>query len=246
MAIVANVVNGVLQYEYTDSSAKDTSMLGSTDLGYDQFLQLLCAEMQYQDPLEPTSNTDYIAQLATFSQLEATLSQTDSIKEQTDSILESTQSQQLSLANALVGKDVILAIEDGTYITGTVDYIMYENGEIFLAVNDSLYSLSTLDSVADAAYYDAVTLSNTFAEMLKTLPSVDNLDVSYKTMVEQLVELYEGMSSYEQGFVDSDTVITLRKYQTKMEELVAAAEEMESEKVESEETTEETEEVTEK
>ncbi|WP_082223751.1 flagellar hook capping FlgD N-terminal domain-containing protein [Lachnobacterium bovis] len=26
--------------------------------------------MQYQDPLEPTSNTEYVAQLATFSQLE--------------------------------------------------------------------------------------------------------------------------------------------------------------------------------
>ncbi len=236
MAIIASVVNGVLQYDYTDSNAKDTSTLGSTNLGYDQFLQLLCAEMQYQDPLEPTSNTDYIAQLATFSQLEATLTQTDSIEQQTEEMKQNSQSQQLNLANALVGKNVILSLEDDSYVTGKVDYIMYDEGEIYLAVNDKLYSISTLDTVADSAYYDAVTLSNTFKEMLTTLPSVDNLDISYRVMVEQLVEVYEGMSSYEQEFVSADTVTTLRKYQTKMQALVAAAEEAEGPEVVNDET----------
>ena len=97
MAIQANVVDGKLQYDYTDSTAKKNEALGS-NLGYDQFLQLLCAEMQYQDPLEPTSNTDYVAQLATFSQLEATLSVKDS--------------QQSSMANSLVGQQVILRVEN--------------------------------------------------------------------------------------------------------------------------------------
>ena len=71
MAIIAAVEDGkvVDNSSATTSSATETS----NDLGYDQFLQLLCAEMQYQDPLEPTSNTEYVAQLATFSQMEATL-----------------------------------------------------------------------------------------------------------------------------------------------------------------------------
>ena len=67
--IIAPVENGKLVKDY---SKKKTESNGS-EMGYDQFLTLLCAEMQYQDPLEPTSNTEYVAQLATFSQLEATL-----------------------------------------------------------------------------------------------------------------------------------------------------------------------------
>ena len=94
---VAAVKDGKLDYSYTDSSKKQSQATGS-NLGYDQFLTLLCAEMQYQDPLEPTSNTEYVAQLATFSQLEATLSM--------------QQSQENSMANDLVGKHVILKVED--------------------------------------------------------------------------------------------------------------------------------------
>lgn len=232
MAITALVENGMLNYEYTDNS-KTTTSTGST-LGYDQFLQLLCAEMQYQDPLEPTSNTDYVAQMATFSQLEATLSQTESIEKQTESVLNSTISQQYSMANGLVGKDVILKLEDGEYVTGTVDYIVYEEDDIYVAVDDELYSISTVDTVASSEYYDAVTLSNTFTDMIKTLPSVEELDITYQTMVEQLGELYDGMTSYEQSFVDSDTVLLLRRYQTKMESIVKAVEEVENGNVDTE------------
>ena len=66
MALIQPVVDGKIPKDTSTTSKSDTS----NDLGYDQFLQLLCAEMQYQDPLEPTSNTEYVAQLATFSQLE--------------------------------------------------------------------------------------------------------------------------------------------------------------------------------
>ena len=57
-------------------------------------------EMQYQDPLEPTSNTEYIAQLATFSQLESQLSVQSTIE--------------ASSANDLVGKYVIMKVTSST------------------------------------------------------------------------------------------------------------------------------------
>ena len=59
-------------YEYvrkaTGTEKSDTR--GTTDLGKDAFLQLLVCQMQNQDPMNPNSDTEYVAQLAQFSQLE--------------------------------------------------------------------------------------------------------------------------------------------------------------------------------
>jgi flagellar basal-body rod modification protein FlgD len=42
----------------------------ATDLGRDSFLQLLTTQLAHQDPLQPQSDTEFIAQLAQFSSLE--------------------------------------------------------------------------------------------------------------------------------------------------------------------------------
>ena len=115
MAITAPVVDGKINAKYTDSSAKKENT-GGSQMGYDQFLNLLCAEMQYQDPLEPTTNTDYVAQMATFSQLEATLSMKDSLTE-------SASANESSVANSLVGKNVAVVDPESEtgYTTGKVE-----------------------------------------------------------------------------------------------------------------------------
>ena len=215
MAITAPVVDGKLNYTYTDNSTKNQVSASGSTLGYDQFLQLLCAEMQYQDPLEPTSNTDYVAQMATFSQLEATLA--------------STQTQQNNMANAIVGKHVILEVTSETtgatsYVEGKVDYVMYENGEVYLSVNDNLYPVDSLDTVADTEYYEAATLANTFKEMIESLPSMENLTTSYKMGIEQLREIYDGMTSYQQKFVSDESLAKLKEYEEKIEALVKVEE----------------------
>ncbi|MBR2045933.1 MAG: flagellar hook capping protein, partial [Agathobacter sp.] len=215
MPIVAPIVDGELSYDYTDGKKKGINPTGST-LGYDQFLQLLCAEMQYQDPLEPTSNTDYVAQMATFSQLEATLSL--------------TETQESANASELVGKQVILKVTsettgETTYVDGRVDYVMYQNGEAYLSVNDQLYPASTLDTVADTEYYEGVTLAETLTNMVDALPSMENLSLSYQKGIEQLRELYDSMTSYQQQFVPGETLEKLREYEERIEELVKQAEE---------------------
>jgi flagellar basal-body rod modification protein FlgD len=209
MAITANVVDGTLDYTYTDSSSKTSS---GSDLGYDQFLQLLCAEMQYQDPLEPSSNTDYVAQLATFSQVEATLN--------------ISESQQNSFASTLVGKEVILAVPDNSgntnYVTGNVDYVVYQNGTPYLSVNDSLYPFEDLDTIADSGYYEAVSLSKTFSTMVSTLPGKDKITAEYEGAVQEVRDLYDGMTAYQQNFVSSDDLSTFEAIETRVKELVAA------------------------
>lgn len=218
MAIIAPVENGKVNYNYTDNSKNGKINPTGSTLGYDQFLQLLCAEMQYQDPLEPTSNTDYVAQMATFSQLEATLAMSE------------TESN--SMASGLVGKQVILKVTSETtgvtsYVDGRVDYVMYENGEVYLSVNNGLYPLSSLDTVADDEYYEGITLATTFANMVKQLPLMENLTTDWEKAIVQLRELYNGMTSYQQKFVTDDSLATLKKYEDRMEELLKQQEQTE-------------------
>jgi flagellar basal-body rod modification protein FlgD len=249
--------DGTARTKQTDSTTSSiSSSSGSgTDMGYEQFLTLLCAEMQYQDPLEPTSNTEYVAQLATFSQLEATLSMKDTTSSMEETLQNSlTNTQQIvqtNMANSLVGKYVILAPTDAdtgekVNVSGKVDYVAYdENGGIMLSVNDGLYSIDTLDTIADSDYYEAVALSLTMDNMLGTLPALEDLDSSYATMVGSIRELYDGMTSYQQSQVSTSSLSSLVSYEQKIAELKAAEEEAEQTAEQTAETTEEASEATE-
>ena len=62
-------VDGDGKVNISETSQKTERKSGDT-LDKEDFLLLLVTQMQYQDPLEPTSNTEYVAQLAQFSELE--------------------------------------------------------------------------------------------------------------------------------------------------------------------------------
>ena len=68
MSAIAQVKDGkIVETNSQDSLAKANGGMNGVDK--DTFLQLLVAQMKYQDPLQPTSNTEYISQYATFSQV---------------------------------------------------------------------------------------------------------------------------------------------------------------------------------
>ncbi len=217
MAIIAKVVNGKIDSSVSSDkvAAKNTNTnIGKSKLGYDEFLKLLTAEMQYQDPLEPTSNTDYVAQMATFSQLEATLSMKESLTTSSDNTIK-------SMANQLVGQEVVVKDDESKtgYADGIVDYVMYDDGEIYISVNDKLYSIDKLDTISTKDYYEAVVSANTLHSMITALPSISDITYSYKKAVEQIRELYDGFTDYQKKYVKDDDLDTLKQYEAKMEEL---------------------------
>ncbi len=208
MAIVATVENGTV----VSSSTSESTTSANNDLGYDEFLQLLCAEMQYQDPLEPTSNTEYVAQLATFSQMEAMLNVQDSVES--------------SKANDLVGKYVMVkstssSTGETTAVAGFVDYVQYENNEVYVYVNGSAYSLDDIYQVADTEYMEAITMASTFESAVSALPDADDLTIAYKDDVESLTTYYESMNTYQLSYVSSDTLTKYKELVAKMAELTA-------------------------
>lgn len=124
----------------------------TSSLGKDAFLQLLVTQMKYQDPLNPNTDTEFVAQLATFSQLEQlqNLSQT------------STNSQAFSL----VGKDVVVKTINSTgevaFKQGRVDFVNMSKGKVQLSINGNSYSMDDLCQVIDSYYL-----------VLKDIPKID-------------------------------------------------------------------------
>ncbi|MGY1736681.1 flagellar hook capping FlgD N-terminal domain-containing protein [Geodermatophilus sp. SYSU D00684] len=99
---------------YTATTAVDRS----DQMGKDTFLQLLVAQMRYQDPNSPTSTTEFMSQTATFTQVE----KLEEIAAQNAELLALQRS--LS-AGALVGHGVSWTAEDGTTRTGTVSSVRF-------------------------------------------------------------------------------------------------------------------------
>lgn len=83
----------------TDTSTS-TEKTATPTLDYNAFLTLLVAQMKNQDPMEPMQSSDYVAQLATFSQVEKTIQTNERIA----SLLNTGN---LQLAESLIGKTVI-------------------------------------------------------------------------------------------------------------------------------------------
>lgn len=191
----------------SESSSKSKS---SSSLDKDAFLQLLVAQMKYQDPLEPTSNTEYISQLATFSSLEEmqNLNKTMTDMQGTD----------------LVGKQVVMKVTSEatgitTQVSGYVDYVTRENGKTYLVINGTPYNIEDLDSVVDDAYVDAVSLAETFKEAVANLPSVRDVTLADKEKIEAAKDAVNAMTGYQQGFLDSDSLTKLRELLVRIEEL---------------------------
>jgi flagellar basal-body rod modification protein FlgD len=71
-------------------------------LGKDDFLKLLTTQLQHQDPLNPMDGTEFTAQLAQFSSLEALQDISSQIKE----MVMSQNLMQAAIATGMIGKKV--------------------------------------------------------------------------------------------------------------------------------------------
>ena len=145
MANGVNIVDGKVQSTYTDTYQKENTV-GTSALGKDAFLQLLVTQLQYQDPLSPQSNEEFVSQLAQFSSLEEMQAMTSSL----------ANSQALSL----VGKNVIIEVgkskdlSNTSFVAGYVQFVQMVDGKAYLSVDDQLYEYEDLDSVIDDYYLE--------------------------------------------------------------------------------------------
>ena len=112
----------------TASSSQGAAATQNAGIGQDDFLRILLTQLQFQDPLKPVDNQEFVAQLAQFSALEINRQQSDKV----ESLL-SIQSVNQSLA--LIGKTVQIGSNGGA--SGTVTAVTYTSGEPKLTVKTS-------------------------------------------------------------------------------------------------------------
>jgi flagellar basal-body rod modification protein FlgD len=99
------------------------------------FLKLLVTQMTSQDPLNPKSDLDSIAQMASFSALE----QSKSMEAQMQQL---TSQQQILQANSMIGRTVTLQLDSNTATTGVVDGVQIDSGIPRVVVGGHAFDLS--------------------------------------------------------------------------------------------------------
>ena len=101
------------------ATTTQNAVTNAQTVDYQSFLRLLVAQMKNQDPTSPMESTDYVAQLATFSQVEQSVQMNNKL----DSIL---QASTFAQAGALIGKYITSA---DSQIAGTIKEVrLYSDG----------------------------------------------------------------------------------------------------------------------
>ena len=166
--------------------------------------------MQNQDPLEPTSNTEWVSQYATFTQVQQ--------------ISEMADSMDLVRANNLIGKEVVMKVTststgETSYKRGVVDYVVVEEGKPLLVIDEAKYSLNDLDTVASEEYFNAYDKYTEFSSKVAALPSLKVIDKSYQNAVQDIMDLYNGMSDYEKNYLKTYAAGDIASYEAYVAQL---------------------------
>jgi len=119
----------------SSGSVNSSATIKNDEVGMDQFLTLLVAQMKYQDPLNPLDGTDFTAQLAQFTALEQQFQTNDQLEE----ILTAVKGQESGYVLDYIGKTVktlnnAVFVEDGE--ANAVSYTLDDRAEVTLQIYD--------------------------------------------------------------------------------------------------------------
>lgn len=128
----------------------DASEYGS--LGQDAFLELLCKQLEYQDPLEPMKDTEFISQMANFSSLEQMKNLNTSFTSLASTINDTMlPSMTLQQAAGLIGLNVsyIKTASDGSISTssGMVESVVIKEKVPYCMVGGEYVDMSTIQKI---------------------------------------------------------------------------------------------------
>lgn len=135
-------VYSAANYNVKSSSSSGTSSF--EDLKVEDFLKLMIAELQNQDPLNPMDNSDMLAQINQMRQVVSN----DKLSSTLDSIL---LGQSVATASNLLGKTVTGTNQLGETTTGVVDRVVFEDGSPKVYVGNYVLSMDSITEIVPSA-----------------------------------------------------------------------------------------------
>ncbi|MDB6052999.1 MAG: flgD [Verrucomicrobiales bacterium] len=136
VAAVGNVTNFVTG----TSDSTQLTRIPTQTLGQQDFLKLLVTQMTSQDPMNPQKDTDFIAQMASFSNLEQS-------KNMGADISTMLGAEQITQANSLIGRTVSLQVNNSTRSSGVVTAVQVQAGKPQVVVDGQSYDLSKVTNI---------------------------------------------------------------------------------------------------
>lgn len=141
-------MNTINDFLYTGStSTNDITYVDkkeSSELAFDDFLNLMISQLQNQDFTNPVNDSEYMTQIAQMSMIS-----------QMEDIAKYTQN---SYASSLLGKVVSVSDTSSNGAvktdTGYVDKISFSGDELTFYVNNAQYNMSNIVHVMDPTYYE--------------------------------------------------------------------------------------------
>ncbi len=122
----------VSQVTSTSGSSSSSSATSSkiSNISAEDFLKIMVKEMQQQDPFEPMSSQELIAQVGQIRDIQSSLDLSSAIKDL-------SLSQKIGSASSLLGKKVTGLDSNGNKVSGTVKSVCRENDQIYLELDTS-------------------------------------------------------------------------------------------------------------
>lgn len=195
------------------TNAKSESANKTTPKGYDKdaFMQILVAQMKYQDPLEPTSNTEYISQYATFTQVEQ--------------LSNMASAMSMSRASEMVGKTVVISepVEGGgtREVQGVVDFVTYQGSKAYLNIDGINYNIDDVSQVLDSDYTGALDTVADFQKAIDELPSLEMItEEDHGRIIDNMYSYYkDGMPEKAKGLMNKEYVTSLVQFVNRIDDI---------------------------
>ena len=101
----------------TDTTAYTSSSTSNLTLGKEDFLTILVAQLENQDPLDPQDSAEFISQMAQFSSLEQQIQTNENL----DTLISSAGNTESYAAFQLLGTEVVASSDSFSYTGNSVE-----------------------------------------------------------------------------------------------------------------------------